>query len=127
MLRRPLIIERPLTKPFVLLLAGSLLLAGCRIETRPPAGAAQTRSTVQEAVTEHYRARAVQGADSVQYTVLRRQVDVRRDLATAWVTLRETRHGKGGMVTDTTTLEQLLLRRTGDGWIVLTATRAGTP
>ena len=127
MLRCPFITERPLTKPAVLLLACSLLVAGCRIETRPPAGAAQTRSTVQEAVTEHYRARAVLGADSVQYTVLRRQVDIRRDLASVWVTLRESRHGEGGAVKDTITLEQLLLRRTGDGWIVLAATRTGPP
>lgn len=78
-------------------------------------------------MTEHYRARTVQAGDSITYTVLHRQSDVRRDLASVWVTLRETHRLPGGATRDTTLLEQLLLRRTGDGWIVLTATRAGAP
>ena len=76
---------------------------------------------------EHYRARTAEGADTVAYTVLGRQADVRRDLASVWVTLQERRHSKGGAVRDTTTLEHLLLRRTPEGWVVLSATRANSP
>lgn len=76
---------------------------------------------------EHYRARTAEGSDSVAYTVLGRQADVRRDLASVWVTVQERHHLKGGEVHDTTTFEHLLLRRTAEGWIVLSATRASAP
>ena len=76
---------------------------------------------------EHYRARSSEGADTVTYAVLGRQADVRRDLASVWVTLQERHHLKGGVVQDTTTLEHLLLRRTPEGWVVLSATRANPP
>jgi hypothetical protein len=105
----------------------AVLFGGCRFETRPPAGTGQTRATVQAAVAEHYRARTVLAADSVEYSVVRRQADVRRDLASVWVTLHESHHLRGGVTRDTTTLEHLLLRRTDEGWIVLAATRVNAP
>lgn len=108
-------------------MAALLALASCRIETRPPAEVARTQATVQAAVTEHYRTRNVVGADSLGVTVLRRQMDVRRDLASVWVTLRVRRRIASDSTRDTTRSEHLLLRRTGGGWIVLTATAVGTP
>lgn len=119
--------EPSLPRPFRSLVLASLLLIACRIETRPPAGVGQTRATIQEAVLEHYRARNVIGGDTIAYQVLRRQVDVRRDLASVWVTVRETDHPRGGAAHDTTLVEHLLLRRSEEGWIVLTATKVGAP
>lgn len=114
---------RPSSAFLLTLLAGAL---GCRIETRPPAGAG-SKATIQESVTEHFRARAIQGGDTVEYTVLRRQAAVHRDLASVWVTFRETRHAGAGAVRDTTRLEHLLLRKTPEGWIVLEATAVSAP
>lgn len=105
------------------LLTGTL---ACRIETRPPAGA-ESKATIQESVTEHLRARAIQANDSVEYTILRRQTAVHRDLASVWVTFRETHHPPGGTVRDTTRLEHLLLRKTAEGWIVVEATAVNAP
>lgn len=117
----------PLPRPILSLALIPLLLVACRIETRPPAGVGQTRATIQEAVLEHYRARSVVGDDSVAYQVLRRQADVRRDLASVWVTLRESARVRGGATHDTTLVEHLLLRRSAEGWIVLSATKVGAP
>ncbi len=102
-------------------------LAACRIETRPPAEVAQTRATVQAAMVEHYRARNAFVGDSVELSVTRRQVDVRRDLASVWVTLRERHHLSADSVRDTTRFEHLLLRRTYGGWIVLSAASVSPP
>src|ERR1041384_5465825 len=99
--------ESPRLHPRPPRLAAEVLLVACRIEYRPPTGVGQSRATVQGAVTEHYRARTVQAGDTVLFTVLRRQVDTRRDLATACVTVRESRHLTGGRMQDTTLLEQL--------------------
>lgn len=108
---------------FLLSCVGAL---GCRIETRPPAGA-RSQATIQESVAEHFRARAIQSNDSVAYTVIRRQSEVHRDLASVWVTLRETRRPVNGVARDTTRLEHLLLRKTPEGWIVLEATAVTAP
>lgn len=127
MLRRPPTPESLLRRLPSSIVLVALLVGGCRFETRPPAGMGQVQSTVQEAVAEHYRSRTVLAADSVEYSVERRQADVRRDLASVWVTLHESHHLRGGVVRDTTTLEHLLLRRTDEGWIVLAATRVNAP
>lgn len=119
--------EISLPRAIVPLALVPLLLVACRIETRPPAGVGQTRATIQEAVLEHYRARGATDGDSGEYQVLRRQADVRKDLASVWVTLRESEHLRGGAIHDTTLVEHLLLRRSEEGWIVLSATKVGAP
>lgn len=119
--------ETSLTRSFLRFALLPLLLVACRIETRPPAGVGQTRATIQGAILEHYRARTVIDGDSADYQVLKRQADVRRDLASVWVTLRVSEHLKGGAVHDTTLVEHLLLRRSEEGWIVLSATKVGAP
>lgn len=108
-----------------LLAAALLATASCHIETRPPADVAQTQTTVQAAVAEHYRARNAQIGDSL--IVLRRSVDVRRDVASVWVTLRERRVLAPDSVSDTTRYEHLLLRRTPAGWIVLNSAPVSAP
>jgi hypothetical protein len=102
-------------------------LTACRIETRPPAEVARTQTTVQAAVVEHYRARNSLVSDSVELRVTRRQVDVRRDLASVWVTLRERRRITPDSTRDTTRYEHLLLRRSDGGWIVLSAAQVSAP
>ena len=114
----------PLLRSLIILVA---LAAACRIETRPPAEVARTQATVQAAVAEHYRARNALAADSVELSVVRRQVDVRRDLASVWVTLRERRRVTADSTRDTTRFEHLLLRRDAAGWTVLFAAPAGAP
>lgn len=110
------------------LLAAACLLAGaCRIETRPPADVARTQATVQAAVAEHYRARNALVADSVELSVLRRQAEVRRDVASVWVTLRERRRVIPDTTRDTTRYEHLLLRRTSAGWEVLNSAAVSAP
>ncbi|HWA41354.1 MAG TPA: hypothetical protein VG712_07075 [Gemmatimonadales bacterium] len=104
-----------------------LVVAACRIETRPPAEVARTQATVQAAVAEHYRARNALMGDSLQLTVTRRQVDVRRDIASVWVTLRERRLAAPDSVRDTTRYEHLLLRRTAAGWTVLNSAPVSAP
>lgn len=101
-------------------------LIGCRIETRPPAEVARTQTTIQAAVVEHYRARNALVSDSLDLRVTRRQIDVRRDLASVWVTLRERRLAPAGS-RDTTRYEHLLLRRADGGWIVLSAAAVSAP
>ncbi len=115
----PVILPRPLA------VAALLALAACRIETRPPAGVARTTATVQAAVAEHYRSRNAVAGDSVGLTVIGRATEVRRDLASVWVTLRERRRVSADSTRDTTRYEHLLLRRTDGGWIVLAATTVG--
>ncbi|HET7043018.1 MAG TPA: hypothetical protein VFI13_13455 [Gemmatimonadales bacterium] len=82
---------------------------------------------MQEAIVEHYRARNAANGDTLTDSVVRRQTEVRRDLASAWVTLRETRHAPGSAPHDTSATEHLLLRRTPEGWVVLAATRVNGP
>ena len=113
----------PLRRPLALALL--LTLAACRIETRPPAGVARSTSTVQAAVAEHYRSRNAVSGDSVALTVIGRTTEVRRDLASVWVTLRERRRVSADSTRDSTRYEHLLLRRAEGGWIVLTATPVG--
>ncbi len=110
----------------VVLLAALLLLPACRIETRPPAGATRMQATVQMAVQEHYRVRNAQGADSVKLELVRQQVDLRRDLASVWATVR-VRSTTGDSTVTSTRTEHLLLRRADDGWSVLTATPMSPP
>ena len=57
--------------------------------------------------------------------VIGRTTEVRRDLASVWVTLRERRRVSADSTRDTTRYEHLLLRRTEGGWIVLSATVVG--
>lgn len=110
------------------LLAVALVLAGaCRIETRPPAAVARTQTTVQAAVVEHYRARNALVGDSVELSVLRRTVDVRRDVASVWVTLRERHRITPDSTRDTTRYEHLLLRRSTAGWVVLNSAPVSAP
>ena len=108
-----------------LAVAALVALAACRIETRPPAGVARSTATVQAAVAEHYRSRNVVVGDSVGLTVIARTTEVRRDLASVWVTLRERRRVNADSTRDATRYEHLLLRRTDGGWIVLSATTVG--
>jgi hypothetical protein len=106
----------------------ALLCAGaCHIETRPPAEVARTKTTVQAAVVEHYRARTAILGDSLELSVTRRQVDVRRDVASVWVTLRERRQVTADSTRDTTRYEHLLLRRTTAGWIVFNSAPVSAP
>lgn len=109
----------------ILLAAAFVATASCHIETRPPADVARTQATVQAAVAEHYRARNAQLGDSL--IVTRRSVDVRRDVASVWVTLRERREVAPDSVRDTTRYEHLLLRRTTAGWIVFNSAPVGAP
>ncbi len=118
---------RPVPRFRSLLVTAVLLLPACKIETRPPAEVARTQATVQAAVAEHYRARNVLVGDSLQLSVTRRQVDVRRDVASVWVTLRERRQVAPDSVRDTTRYEHLLLRRTASGWIVLNSAPVSAP
>ena len=116
-----------MSRNFTLLSSVVLAAAACRIETRPPAEVARTQATVQAAVVEHYRARNALLGDTIALSVLRRQVDVRRDVASVWVTLRERRQVTPDSVRDTTRYEHLLLRRTGGGWVVLNSAPVGAP
>lgn len=109
----------------VLILA-LLGLVGCRIETRPPAEVAQTQATIQAAVTEHYRARSA-FVDSIDYTVVRRQAEVRRDLASVWITVKLHHTADSTTTRDTNRAEHLLLRRTDGGWLVLSASPVTAP
>lgn len=109
--------------PFLIAL---LPLLACRIETRPPAGAARSQTTVQAAVEEHYRVRNSLAQDSTSYQVARQQVDLRRDLASVWVTVRVRTVVADSAATATRT-EHLLLRKSDAGWLVLSATEASAP
>ncbi|HET7026026.1 MAG TPA: hypothetical protein VFI39_12570 [Gemmatimonadales bacterium] len=99
---------------------GSLLLAaGCRFEQRPPAGPAREQASAQVAVASYYDALARGTPGVVRDTALaadslvlvRSDVQVQRDLGTAWVTVRVIPGGG-------TRLQLLSLRRTGTDWIV---------
>ena len=107
------------------LVAVCLLLAvGCRLEQRPPAGPAREQAAAQAAVTAYYDAVArgdtavtrdpTLAADSL--APLRMDVQVVRDLATAWVTVRTFRGGVDGAGPR---LQLLVLRRTGGAWSVI--------
>lgn len=113
----------PLSRSLALVVL--VALVGCRIETRPPAGVARSTATVQAAVAEHYRSRNAVTGDSLALTVIGRTTEVRRDLASVWVTLRARRRISADSTRDSTRYEHLLLRRVDGGWIVLTATPVG--
>ncbi|MEP6745907.1 MAG: hypothetical protein ABJB33_10465 [Gemmatimonadota bacterium] len=115
----------PLTRSFAAVVLCAL--TACRIETCPPAEVARMQTTVQAAVAEHYRARNALAGDSIELSVTRRQIDAHRDLASVWITLRERRAVSRDSVRDTTRSEHLLLRRTGAGWIVLSAATVSAP
>lgn len=100
---------------------GSVLLAaaGCRFEQRPPAGPAREQAAAQAAVAAYFdgltrgvgnvvRDSAL-GSDSL--SLVRSDVQVQRDLATAWVTVRLSPSGG-------TALQLLTLRRSGATWVV---------
>lgn len=112
--------------PALLVAVGALLVGACRIETRPPAEVAQTQATIQAAVAEHYRARSA-FVDSIAYTVVRRQAEVRRDLASVWITVRLHHTSDSTTTRDSTRAEHLLLRRTDGGWLVLSASPVTAP
>jgi hypothetical protein len=109
-----------------LLLIALLPFLACRIETRPPAGTARSQTTVQAAVEEHYRVKNSLAEDSTTYKVARQQVDLRRDLASVWVTVK-VRSVVADTVANTTRTEHLLLRKADGGWLVLSATEATAP
>lgn len=96
-----------------------LLVGGCRFEQRPPTGPAREQAAVQGAVVAYFDALARGAAGAVRDSVLaadslvlvRSDVQVQRDLATAWATVRPTRGGG-------TALQLLTLRRTGATWVV---------
>lgn len=100
---------------------GSVLLAagGCRFEQRPPAGPAREQAAAQAAVAAYFDGLA-RGAGSVvrdsalggdSLALVRSDVQVQRDLATAWVTVRLAPGGG-------TALQLLTLRRSGATWVV---------
>lgn len=96
-----------------------LLLGGCHFEQRPPAGPARELAAAQAAVTAYYAAlmRRTPGlpgdpalsADSL--VLVRSDVQVQRDLGTAWATVRV---GRG----DGTRLQLLSLHRGAAGWAI---------
>lgn len=112
--------------PALALLLLTTGLTACRIETRPPAEVARSQATIQAAVTEHYRARTA-FADSLEYRVVRRQAEVRRDLASVWITVRVHRTADSTTAHDTNRSEHLLLRRIDGGWLVLSAAPVTAP
>jgi hypothetical protein len=115
----------PVRLPSLALFALLPLLA-CRFETRPPAGAARSQSTVQAAVEEHYRVLTSLAEDSTTYRVTRQQVELRRDLASVWATVGVRTVVAESVATSTRT-EHLLLRKSDAGWLVLSATPARAP
>ena len=86
----------------------------------------ETQATIQAAVTEHYRARSA-FEDSIAFTVVRRQVDVRRDLASVWISVKLHHTADSTTTRDTTRAEHLLLRRTDGGWLVLSSSPVAAP
>jgi len=113
-------------RPRSLALIALLPLLACRIETRPPAGAVRSQTTVQAAVQEHYRVRTSLAEDSTTYRVTRQQVELRRDLASVWATVA-VRTVLTDTVMQSTRTEHLLLRKSEGGWLVLSATAAQSP
>ena len=113
------------------LVAVSLLFAvGCRFEQRPPAGPAREQAAAQAAVTAYYDAVA-RGDTAVardpalagdSLAPLRTDVQVVRDLATAWVTIGLFHGGGDGAGSR---LQLLVLRRTGGTWSVVRVITAG--
>ncbi|MGB7212312.1 MAG: hypothetical protein WBC97_06740 [Gemmatimonadales bacterium] len=96
-----------------------LVAAGCRLEQRPPAGPARELASAQAAIVTYYDALA-RGAPGVlrdatlagdSLVLVRSDVQLQRDLGTAWVTVRAIRNGG-------TRLQLLSLRRTGTDWTV---------
>jgi hypothetical protein len=116
--------SRPPALVIALFTAG---LLACRIETRPPAEVERVQATIYSAVNEHYRARGALLGDSAAFRVTRRQTEVRRDLASVWITVRQSERVSPDSLRDTTRYEHLLLRRNEGGWIVLSATGVTPP
>jgi hypothetical protein len=113
-------------RPRALALIALLAVPACRIETRPPTGAARSQATVQAAVQEHYRVQTSLSEDSTTYTATRQQVELRRDLASVWATVG-VRTVLPDSVVQSTRTEHLLLRKSESGWLVLSATPAQAP
>jgi hypothetical protein len=118
---------RTSTRLLPILFLASAGLPACRIETRPPAEVERVQATVQAAVNEHYRARGALAGDSAAFRVIRRQTEVRRDLASVWTTVRQRERVTPDSLRDTTRFEHLLLRRSAGGWVVLSATGVAPP
>ncbi|MGH7733507.1 MAG: hypothetical protein ACREOE_07390 [Gemmatimonadales bacterium] len=109
----------------VIALGFLLLAAGCRFEQRPPAGPARELAAAQAAVAAYYAALA-RGTPGIardtglagdSLALVRSDVQVQRDLGTAWVTLRLLPGGG-------TRLQLLSLQRTGTDWHVDRVTTA---
>ncbi|MGH7532539.1 MAG: hypothetical protein ACREL4_04520 [Gemmatimonadales bacterium] len=109
----------------VLALGFLLLAGGCRFEQRTPAGPARELAAAQATVAAYYTALA-RGAPGVvrdptltgdSLVPVRSDVQVQRDLGTAWVTVHLVRRGG-------TRLQLLSLRRTGGTWAVDRVTTA---
>ncbi|MFI5234980.1 MAG: hypothetical protein ACHQXA_04660 [Gemmatimonadales bacterium] len=110
-----------------LLAAGTLLLAAaCRFEQRPPAGGPREQAAVQTAVAGYYDglARGEHPAardtafDRDSLVLVRADIQLQRDLAGVWATIRLHHRGAGGGE-DPARLQQLLLRRGAAGWTVM--------
>ena len=114
-----------------------ILLAGlcfgvmaCRLEQRPPAGAAREQAAVQAVVAAHYDSLAradrhlpVDAALAAGVpTLLRADIQIQRDLASVWATVR-VRPATGREPPPV--LQHLLLRRAGGAWVVANIVTAG--
>lgn len=96
----------------------------CRVEQRPPAGAAREQAAVQAVVTAYYDrlARGDQaiprdtalGAGAV--SLIRADVQVQRDLASVWATIRVTPAGEAELPPR---VQHLLCRRINGAWVVM--------
>ena len=114
-----------------ILLAGLCLGAmACRLEQRPPAGAAREQAAVQAVVSAHYdslgradrRAAADPALAAGVPSLLRADIQIQRDLASVWATVR-VRPATGHEAAPV--LQHLLLRRVGAAWVVANIVTAG--
>lgn len=114
-----------------MLLAGLCLsVVACRIEQRPPAGAAREQTAVQAVVSAHYDSLARadgHGPVDPAFTagvpsLLRADIQIQRDLASVWATVR-VRPSAGHEAPPV--LQHLLLRRVGGAWMVANIVTAG--
>ena len=110
------------------LAAGILLFAAaCRFEQRPPAGGPRDQAAVQAAVAGHYallargeRPPARDTAfDGDSLVLVRTDIQLQRDLAGVWATVRLRPRGAAGKEEDPARLQHLLLRRDAGGWTVI--------
>lgn len=111
----------PITSSALLRAALLLGLSACTIEQRPPAGPAREQAAVQGAVAAYYagtgKATGVPvdpafAGDSI--VVIRTDIQVQRDLASVFATIRVRIPGHGPQ----SRFQHLLLRRSGSAWTV---------